>query len=341
MRIAIVGAGATGAYIGARLALAGEDVTLIARGAHLDAMQQRGLTLLSTAADGTGRTEHSRPHAVETPAEAGRQDAVILTLKAHQVAAIARRLAPLLGPETPVVTAQNGVPWWYFHDHRGPFSGTRLTSVDPDNVVWETITPERAIGCVVYPATEMIEPGVIRHISGDRFSLGEPDGSRSARVQQIVAAMRGAGLRAVVRRRLRNELWVKLWGNVAFNPISVLTGGTLAAICAHAGTRALARAAMVEAQAVAHALGEEFSIDVDQRIAGAAQVGEHKTSMLQDLERGRQLELDAIVGAVVEMSRLVRVATPTIEMLYALTSLVDQGLAARDRQRIPTALHES
>ena len=326
MRIAIVGAGAIGAYMGARLALAGEDVTLIARGAHLEAMQRDGLTLLSGGRDGEELREHATPRAVETPDQAGRQDFVMLTLKAHQLSEMAPRLAPMLGPDTTVVTAQNGVPWWYFHDHQGPLAGTRLASVDPGDAIWEAITPERVIGCVVYPATELIAPGVVRHLAGDRFSLGEPDGSRSARVRALARAMISAGLRTSARRRLRHELWIKLWGNVAFNPISVLTGGTLAAICAHPGTRALAREAMLEAQAVAQSLGEEFSISVEQRIEGAAAVGEHKTSMLQDFERGRRLEIAPIVGAVQELGRIVDVPTPTIDTLYALTSLVDEQL---------------
>jgi 2-dehydropantoate 2-reductase len=327
MRIAIVGAGAIGAYMGARLAIGGADVTLIARGAHLEAMQRDGLTLLAAGRDGEEVREHATPRAVETPAEAGLQDFVILTLKAHQITEMAPHLAPMLGPDTSVVTAQNGVPWWYFHGYEGPLAGTRLASVDPGNVIWDAITPERVIGCVVYPATELTAPGVVRHLAGDRLSLGEPDGSRSDRVKKLSRAMISAGLRAPVRLHLRNELWIKLWGNVAFNPISVLTGGTLAAICAHPGTRALAHETMLEVQAVAHALGEKFTIGIDQRIEGAAAVGEHKTSMLQDFERGRRLEIGAIVGAVAELSRLVAVSTPTIDTLYSLTSLVDERLS--------------
>lgn len=328
MRIAIVGAGAIGAYMGARLALAGEEVTLIARGAHLEAMQRDGLTLLSTDAEGDELREHTEPRSVATPAEAGLQDVVIVTLKAHQLTDMAPRLEPMFGPSTSVVTAQNGVPWWYFHNVEGPLAETRLESVDPGGVIWDAITPERVIGAIVYPATELAAPGVVRHISGDRFSLGELDGARSDRARELSRAMIAAGLRTSVRRRIRNELWIKLWGNIAFNPISVLTGGTLAAIAAHPGTRALVRTTMLEAEAVANALGEHFKIDVDQRIEGAAAVGEHKTSMLQDYERGRQLEIGAVVAAVVELSHLVRVPMPTTEALYALTSLVDQQLRA-------------
>lgn len=324
MRIGIVGAGAIGAYLGARLALGGQDVTLIARGAHLEAMRRDGVTLLSGPDGGTREVTH--PRAVATPEDAGPQDAVFLTLKAHQVPEMATRLAPMLEDHTSVVTAQNGVPWWYFHGVEGPLAGTRLESVDPGGVTWDAIGPERVIGCVVYPATELQAPGVVRHVDGDRFSLGEPDGSRSGRVRELSRTLVAAGVRAPVRPRLRNELWVKLWGNVAFNPISALTGATLAAICANDGARALARAAMLEAQAVAGALGEEFAVDVDQRIKGAAAVGEHKTSMLQDLERGRHMEIDAVVGAVAELGRLVDVPTPRIDGLYALVRLLDARL---------------
>jgi len=327
MRIAIVGAGAIGAYLGAKLALAGEDVTLIARSSHLEAMQKNGLTLLAVGNDGEEVREHATPLAVETPTQAGPQDVVILTLKAHQVSAISNLLSPMLAPNTSVITAQNGVPWWYFYGYEGALSGTRLASVDPENVIWNAIKPERVIGCVVYPATELVAPGIVRHISGDRFALGEPDGSRSDRVRALSQTLVSAGLRAPVRRNLRNEMWIKLWGNVAFNPISVLTGETLGSICAHSGTRSLARDVMLEAQSVAHALGEKFTINVDQRIEGAAAVGEHKTSMLQDFERGRRLEIAAIVGAVAELGNLVNIATPKIEMLYTLTRLIDHRLS--------------
>ena len=326
MRIGIVGAGAVGAYLGARLALGGQDVTLIARGPHLEAMQRDGVTLLSTV-EGHERREVAHPRAVATPEEAGPQDAVFLTLKAHQVPAMALRLRPMLNAETAVITAQNGVPWWYFHGVEGALGGTRLESVDPKGIAWDSIGPERVIGCVVYPATEVEAPGVVRHLEGNRFSLGEPDGTRSDRVRALSEVLISSGLRAPVRWRLRNELWIKLWGNVAFNPISALTGATLSAICADDRTRALARAVMLEAQAVAGALGEEFAIDVDQRIAGAAAVGEHKTSMLQDLERGRELEIDALVGAVAELGRLVEVPTPRIDALYSLVSLLEQRQA--------------
>ena len=324
MKIAIYGAGAIGGYLGAQLALAGEDVTLIARGPHLAAMQADGVTLLI---DGERRV--ARPRCVEDPAEAGVQDYVILTLKAHQIAGVVERMRPLLGPETAVVPAQNGVPWWYFYGLDGQWRDRRLDSVDPGGLLWDGIGPERVIGCVVYPAAEIAEPGVIRHVEGDRFSLGEPDGSKSERATRLARALVAARLRAPVRPRLRNELWVKLWGNVAFNPISALTRETLDVICADPGTRALARAVMVEAQTVAEALGERFRIDVDQRIEGAEQVGAHKTSMLQDLERGRRMEVDALIGAVAELGRVTGVATPNLDALHALVRLLDEQLAGR------------
>jgi 2-dehydropantoate 2-reductase len=318
MRIAIYGAGAIGGYLGAHLALAGEDVTLIARGPHLAAMQQRGLRL---KIDGEERVAH--PRCIEDPEEAGPQDYVLLTLKAHQLPEVAARIPSLLSDETVVVTAQNGIPWWYFHALDGPHEGRRLDSVDPGGSVWDAVGPQRVLGCIAYPATEIEEPGVVRHIEGDRFSLGEPDGSKSERVQRLADTFRAAGLRAPVRTRIRNELWVKLWGNVAFNPISALTGMTLAEICADPEQRAIAREAMVEAQAVAGALREEFRIDVDQRIEGAAAVGAHKTSMLQDIERGRRTEIDAIAGAGAELGRVTGVPTPRIDSLHAQVTALD------------------
>jgi 2-dehydropantoate 2-reductase len=325
MRIAIYGAGAIGGYLGARFSLAGEDVTLIARGPHLAAMQEHGLRLRSN--DGSEETAH--PRAVEAPEDAGPQDYVFLTLKAHQLSEVADRLPSLIGNETTVVTAQNGVPWWYFYGVPVPLAGWRLETVDPGGVVWDAIGPQRVIACVVYPATEIEEPGVVRHIDGNRFSLGELDGSKSERTGMLAQTLIGAGMRAPVRPRIRNELWVKLWGNVAFNPISAITGQTLAAICADPETRAQAREAMIEAQQVAIALGEKFRIDVDQRIEGAAAVGEHKTSMLQDVERGRRTEVDAIVGAVAELGRIVGVATPQIDSLYAQVQAIDERAGVR------------
>ncbi len=314
MKICIYGAGAIGGLLGAHLARAGEDVTLIARGEHLDAMRGKGLTVA-----GPNGTFTVTPRVTDDPAAAGPQDYVIVALKAHAVAGIADRMGPLLGAKTAVVMAVNGVPWWYFHGIEGNLRDRRLSSVDPDGRQWDLIGPARAIGCVVYPSAEIVAPGEIRHMEGDRFTLGEPDGSKSERVTAQGRAFIAAGLKAPVKTDIRTEIWVKLWGNVAFNPISALTGGTLQAICEDRGTRALAKAIMQEAEAVAAKLGIIMPIDVERRIDGAAATGEHKTSMLQDFERGRPIELDAIVGAVAELGDLVGVPTPMIEAIYALT----------------------
>ena len=313
MKICIYGAGAIGGFLGAELALAGCDVTLIARGPHLAAMQEHGLKLIR---DGAERTASVR--AFENPADAGPQDYVIVTLKAHSVAAIVGDMQPLLGPETSVVWGVNGIPWWYFYGLDGAFDGKRLTSLDPGDVQWTGIGPERIIASVVYPAAEVSEPGVVRHIEGDRFSLGEPDGSRSDRVRGLADAFIGAGFRAPVRPRIRDELWVKLWGNVSFNPVSALTGTTLEQMGMDPELRALIRDMMVEAQAVAEGIGVKFSIDVDKRLEGGFAVGAHKTSMLQDLERGRPMEIDALVGAVSEIGQLTGVPTPTIDIVLTL-----------------------
>lgn len=312
MRICIYGAGAIGGYLGVQLALAGEDVTLIARGPHLEAMQKNGIKLLI---DGEERVAH--PLCTSDPAEAGEQDHVIVTLKAHSAPKIVDAMQPLLGPDTTVVSAVNGVPWWYFYKLDGPWENTCLESVDPGGVQWDGIGPERAIGCVVYPATEVVEPGVIRHIDGNRFTLGEPSGEKTERVRALAKALIGAGLRAPVRR-IRDELWVKLWGNLSFNPISALTLETLDVVATDDGTRAVSRAMMLEAQKIGEKLGVRFPVDVDKRIDGAAAVGAHRTSMLQDLERGRPMEIDALVTAVQEMGRLVDVPTPTIDVVLAL-----------------------
>ncbi len=313
MRICIYGAGAIGGYLGVQLALAGADVTLIARGAHLAAMQAHGVRL---RIDGEERVAH--PRCTADPAGAGVQDVVIVALKAPSVPAVVDLMQPLLGKDTAVVTAVNGIPWWYFYGQPGPWENHQLASVDPGGRQWHGIGPERAIGCVVYPATEVTAPGVITHLSGDRFSLGEPDGSKSARVAALSEMLRAAGFKAPVRSHIRNDIWVKLWGNLSFNPVSALTHATLDVIAGNPGTRAVVRAMMLEAQAIGEALGIRFGMDVENRIAGAAAVGAHKTSMLQDLERGRTLEIDALVTAVQELGRLVGVATPTIDAVLAL-----------------------
>lgn len=316
MRVCIYGAGAIGGYLGVALAEAGCEVSLVARGPHLAAIRAHGLTLLK---DGARRTVTLA--ASEDPADLGPQDHVIVALKAHSVPAVAQKMTALFHEETSVVTAVNGVPWWYFHGLGGDLEGKRLESVDPGGVQWDAFGPERAIGCVVYPACEIEEPGVITHQDGDRFTLGEPSGEKTERVQALSEAMRAGGLKAPVRPRIRDEIWVKLWGNLSFNPISALTGATLEQICGDPETRAVARAMMVEGQTVGEALGVKFAIDVDKRIAGAEAVGAHKTSMLQDLERGRAMEIDALVTSVQELGRLTGVPTPTIDAVLGLVKM--------------------
>jgi len=317
VKICIYGAGAIGGLLAARLAEAGAArVSLVARGPHLAAMQANGLTLIDGDARFTVPVQ-----AAEEPAELGPQDYVIVTLKAHQVPGVVERMQPLLGPETAVVMGVNGVPWWYFYALDGPWRDHRLPSVDPGDAQWRGIGPERVIGAVVYPAAEVVEPGVVALIEGDRFSLGEPSGARSERVQALANALIAAGLKAPVRPKIRDEIWVKLWGNLSFNPISALTTATLDVVCTDVGTRAVARAMMVEAQAIAERLGVKFPISVDKRLDGGAAVGAHKTSMLQDLERGRPMEIDALVTAVAEMGRLVEVPTPAIDTVLALVRL--------------------
>ncbi|MEM7542833.1 MAG: 2-dehydropantoate 2-reductase [Pseudomonadota bacterium] len=316
MKICIFGAGAIGGYLGARLAQVGQEVALIARGAHREAIVANGLRLRS----GVDEVRCDVPCA-EDPNELGPQDFVFLTLKAHSVPAVVESMQPLLGANTAVVFGVNGVPWWYFYGFEGPYENHQLQSVDPGGRQWQIIGPERAIGCVVYPACEVVEPGVVEHIEGDRFTLGEPKGEKSERVTALAEVMRDAGLKAPVKPKIRDEIWIKLWGNLSFNPISALTGATLAEICADPDTRALARAMMLEGQAVGEALGVRFAIDVERRIEGAAAVGAHKTSMLQDLERGRPLELEALVAAVTELGRLTQIPTPTIDAVLALARL--------------------
>jgi 2-dehydropantoate 2-reductase len=313
MRIAVFGAGAIGGYLAIELARAGQDVAIIARGHTLDAIRSRGLRLLIGGEERTIRVDAS-----DDPAEIGPVDYLLLALKANSLPSIASRLTPLLGPQSAVVTAMNGIPFWYFHALDGPWRDHRLESVDPGGVLWKTIGPERCIGCVVYPAAEVVEPGVVRHLEGDRFVLGEPDRSRSDRVQRLSKALIEAGLKAPVRPRIRDEIWVKLWGNLSFNPISALTGATLDVITADEGTRAVARAMMLEAQAIGEKLGVRFGVDVERRIDGAMAVGAHRTSMLQDLERGRPLELEPMVGAVQELGRLTDLPSPVIDVVLAL-----------------------
>ena len=332
MKICVVGAGAIGGVLGAQLALAGEEVTFIARNRNLEAINASGFRLILE--DGIERRA-TTVRAVQRYAEAGEQDAVLLTVKAHQVRDLLPDLRALFGPRTMVVTMINGIPWWYFHKLAGPHEGRTLESVDPGGVLAGNIEPERVIGSVVYPAAELVAPGVVKLIEGNRFTLGEPDGTRSERIEALSGALMRAGFKAPVAKDIRSEIWVKLWGNLSFNPISALTHATLEEICRFPGTRALAAAMMGEAQRVAEALGVRFKITLEQRLAGAEAVGAHKTSMLQDVENGRALELEALVGAVVELGRITAVPTPTIGAIYAATTLLGQTLAAqRGRLRV-------
>jgi 2-dehydropantoate 2-reductase len=322
MKIAIIGVGAIGGYVGIRLALAGEDVTFIARGANLEALQTQGLRL--QLADGS---EETAPHVKATAeyAAAGQQDVVILAMKAHQVAAVAADVPRLFGPQTVVIPMQNGIPYWYFHEHGGVLAGTRVHSVDPTGEIGAKIPAQRVIGCVVYPATELLTYGLIKHVEGNRFPVGEPNGTTSERVQRIAACFTRAGLKAPILEDVRAEIWLKLWGNMTFNPMSALARATLAGICQYPPSRALAAAMMSEAQSVAHKLGITFRVSLEKRIAGAEKVGHHKTSMLQDLEAGRALEIDALLGAVVELARLTDTPTPHLDAVYALVKLLEKN----------------
>ena len=316
MKVCVYGAGAIGGYLGSALVDAGCDVTMIARGPHLAAMQANGLRL---QIDGTER--NLRIACTDDPSSVGPQDFVILTVKAHSVAPVVDSIATLLGPDTAVVTAQNGILWWYFHAYPGPLENANVDSADPGRRIWTTLGPERAIGCVVYPSCEIVEPGVVRHLEGNRFMLGEPNGEKSDRVAALAEAMRAGGLKAPVRKKIRDDIWFKLLGNATFNPISVLTGATLEQMGSHAGVRAVIKTLMSEAEQVALRLGVQFPMSLDKRIEGAVAVGAHRTSMLQDYERGRPLELDALVASVAEIGRLVDVPTPTLDAVLALVKL--------------------
>ena len=321
MRICVYGAGAVGSYLTVLLANAGAQVSAVARGPHLAAMRENGLRLLVD-----GEELVAQVPATDEPAALGKQDIVIVTLKAHSIPGAVDGIRTLLQRHTPVVSAVNGVPWWYFHGLDSPYGERHVESVDPGGTIWHGIGPERAIGCVVYPSVEVVAPGVVRHLSDDRLILGEPDGRRSERIVALAALLLGAGLRAPIRPRLRNDIWMKLWGNLAFNPLSALTHATLDVLATDPGTRAIAKAMMTEGRAVGDALGAHFAVDLDQRIRGAAAVGAHRTSMLQDLTLGRPLETNALVGAVRELGALTGVATPTIDMVHAL---IEQRAACR------------
>ncbi len=323
MKLTIVGAGAIGAFVGAMLARAGEDVSLIARGPHLRAMQEYGIRVRGSL------DFDARVSATDDPSRIGEVDAVLLTLKAHSLTAVAPRLAPLIGSDTTVVSAQNGIPWWYFYRHGGEWEGTHLESVDPGGLIHLSIDPARVIGCVIYPSAIISEPGVIQHIEGTRFALGEPDGSKSERCRAIADVFIKAGLRAPIRTNLRHDMWVKLMGNVAYNPISALTRATLIEIVQCPQTRWLAAAIMAEAESVAKNLGIEMGVSIEQRLEGAEKVGTHKTSMLQDIETGRPTELEAIVGAVVELGNKMGLSLPFANAVYSCVKLLDQQYAKR------------
>jgi 2-dehydropantoate 2-reductase len=322
MKICIFGAGAIGGYLAVELALSGQEVCVVARGAHLEAIQARGLTLRIQ-----GREKVARLPAASDPRAFGPQDMVICAVKAHQAFECAESFAPLLGRDTAVVTAMNGIPWWYFYKAGGPFEGRCLESVDRGGRQWNAIGPQRAIGCVVEPACEVTAPGVIEHHQFNRFIIGEPDGTRTGRIEQFSQALTAAGFDAPVRDNIRWNIWLKLWGNVCFNPISALTGATLGRMIGNPDLRALCKTMMMETQAVNEALGVHIPTEMmDRRLAGAAAAGDHKMSMLQDLERGRSLEIDALVGAVQELGRLTGVNTPMIDAVLALITERASGL---------------
>jgi 2-dehydropantoate 2-reductase len=313
MKFAVVGAGAIGGYIGGLLARAGHDVTLIARGAHREAILQNGL-----AVESGGERFITHPACVENPREAGPQDYVILSLKAPAVPGMVEKMLPLFGPDTALITAMNGVPYWYFYRHGGPLDGIRLATVDPGEKQWTMIGPERAIGSVVWIAGAVAAPGVIHHGGGSRLPLGEPDGSQSPRILRVSEALTAAGIAAPVLDNIRQEIWTKLWGNLSYNPVSVLTHGTLESLSRDPDSRQVIGKMMEESRRIGEALGIQFPISIEQRMAAAEKVGAHKTSMLQDLEAGRPMEIGALVGAVAELAQKLNIATPTIDTVLAL-----------------------
>jgi 2-dehydropantoate 2-reductase len=325
MKICIYGAGAIGGYMGAQLARAGADVSFVARGPHLAAMQARGVRL---QIDGEEHTVKVR--CTNNPAELGPQDYVVIALKAHSVPGVVDQIPPLLGPDTAVVTAVNGLPYWYFHEHGGGLAGTTLESVDPGGRQWQILGPERAVGCVLNPAAEIAEPGVIRHVYGKKFPIGEPSGETTPRLKAFQDIMAAGDMEAPIRDNIRDEIWLKLWGNLCFNPISALTGATLDVLTSDPAVRALSRQMMVEAQGIAEQLGVHFRVDVERRINGAGAVGAHKTSMLMDCEAGRPMEIDPLLTVVQEIGRKLAVDTPMIDAVLALIKLregVNQGTA--------------
>jgi len=317
MKFLVVGAGAIGAYIGALMARAGFDVTLFARGPHLRAMQERGVRVRSVEGD-----FEARPKVAGSLEEIGPVDVVFLGVKAHSLPQLAPQLKPVLGAETAVVSMQNGIPWWYFQGFGGEWDGLRLERIDPGGVISSAIEAHRVIGSIVYFSTEIAEPGVVQHTAGDRITLGEPDGSRSERSRKIADALVKSGLRCPVTARIRQEIWVKLLGNASFNPVSALTRATLAQMARDPGVAGVIRSIMQEVEAVSHKLGMELPVSIDQRMAGAEKVGEHKTSMLQDLEAGRPLELEALVGAVVELGERLSLPMTQTRTVYECAKLL-------------------
>jgi 2-dehydropantoate 2-reductase len=325
MKICVAGAGAIGGYLAVRLAAIGEDVSVVIRGANLQAVRANGMRLIE--ADGGEKV--AQLQASDRMADLGVQDVVILGMKAHQVAPVVPELMTLIGPHTLVVTAQNGIPWWYFFKHGGPYEGRRVDAVDPGGIISSNLPVDRTIGCIIYPAAELDAPGVIRVIEGNRFPLGEIDGADTERVRALAQRFRDAGFKTPILSDIRSEIWLKLWGNLSFNPISALTHATLEDICRFPATRELAAQMMREAQAIGEKLGVQFKVGLEKRIAGAEAVGAHKTSMLQDVEMGRVLELDALVRSVIELGRITELPTPAIEHVYALAALLAKTLAGQ------------
>ena len=314
-KICVFGAGAIGGYIGARLAHRAEaEVSLVARGPHLAAMEANGLTLKQG-----GETSTVTPRVTSDPKSLGPQDFVIVGLKAHALPVVLEQMQPLLGKDTAILFAQNGLPWWYFYKHGGPYDGRRIESVDPGGKIWARLGPERALGCVVWQAAELESPGIIAHAYGDRMPIAEPSGEKTQRAILLSTLLINAGIKSPVRANIRDEIWLKLWGNLSFNPVSALTHGTLAQLATDNGTRRVIRAMMLEAQAVGEALGVKFSVDVEARMNMAEKVGNHRTSMLQDVEAGRPTELDSLLGVVIELAQMVGIATPALNLVYDLT----------------------
>ena len=322
MKVCVVGAGEIGGYMAVRIAKAGHDVSVIARGPHLAAIRSHGLKLVEADQELVA----TNLSATDNICELGPQDIVLLALKAHQIEAVVDDLSVLLGPKTVLVTLQNGIPWWYFQRLDSPYSGRVVKTVDPNGVLFNNIDPERIIGCIAYPAATVSEPGVIKHVEGNRFPVGELDGSESDRVNQVSALFTEAGFKARVLTDIRSEIWLKLWGNLTFNPISAVTHATLVDICQFPLTRTLAATMMTEAQTIGERLGAGFRVPMERRIAGAESVGKHKTSMLQDVEVGKPLEIDGMLGVVVELAEMTEVDVPTLRALYACVSLLNKTI---------------